>query len=168
MVKNSDLPLQNKLLAALPSTVFDLLSPHFITETLTQGTVVAQPGDELDQIYFPHSGMISILAVLQDGKAIETATVGLEGVVGAMAGFGLYTSLVRCVVQLPMEASRISAVNFRKVAASSDRSAHARISCRNAGRSTDIRHRNCNQNAKRRGHHVFTRRDMYLGPASFE
>ena len=45
--------------------------------------------------------MLSLLAVLKDGKAIETATVGREGVVGARAGLCLYKSLVRVVVQLP-------------------------------------------------------------------
>jgi CRP-like cAMP-binding protein len=113
--------LQNKLLAALPRAEFDLLLPHLKTETMAQGLVLAVPGDEFDQIYFPLSGMISILAVLQDGKAIETATVGIEGVVGAMAGFGLYTSLTRCVVQLPMEVTKISAAQFRKAAAKSDK-----------------------------------------------
>jgi CRP-like cAMP-binding protein len=112
--------LQNKLLAALPPAEFDLLLPHLKTETMAQGLVLVVPGDEFDQIYFPLSGMISILAVLQDGKAIETATVGIEGVVGAMAGFGLYTSLTRCVVQLPMEVSKISAAQFRKAASNSD------------------------------------------------
>jgi CRP-like cAMP-binding protein len=102
--KNLVLPLQNKLLGALPRAVFDALSPHLTTETFVQGRVLTEPGDEFDQVYFPLSGMISILAVLQDGKAIETATVGLEGAVGAMAGLGLHTSLVRCVVQLPMAA----------------------------------------------------------------
>ena len=53
--------------------------------------------------------MLSLLAVLRDGKAIETATVGREGVVGAMAGLGLYKSLVRAVVQLPMMVSKIPA-----------------------------------------------------------
>jgi CRP-like cAMP-binding protein len=116
----TDRPLQNKLLAALPRADFDMFSSHLKTETLAQGLVLASPGDEVDQIYFPLSGMISILAVLRDGKAIETATVGIEGVVGAMAGFGLYNSLARCVVQLPMEVSKISAARFRKVAANSD------------------------------------------------
>jgi CRP-like cAMP-binding protein len=92
----TDRPLQNKLLAALPRDDFNMFSSHLKTETLAQGLVLAEPGDEFDQIYFPLSGMISILAVLQDGKAIETATVGIEGLVGAMAGFGLYTSLAQC------------------------------------------------------------------------
>ena len=57
---------------------------------------------------------------MRDGKAIETATVGREGVVGAMAGLGLYKSLVRAIVQLPVSASKIAAAPFRKVVASSD------------------------------------------------
>jgi CRP-like cAMP-binding protein len=52
--------------------------------------------------------------------AFETATVGCEGVVGAMAGLGLYKSLVRVVVQLPVGATKISATQFRKAAAASD------------------------------------------------
>ena len=58
--------------------------------------------------------------MLRDGKAIETATVGREGVVGAMAGLGLYKSLVRVVVQMPVSVSKISATHFRTVAANSD------------------------------------------------
>jgi hypothetical protein len=82
---------------------------------LAQGLVISEAGDEVADVFFPHDGMLSLLAVMRDGKAIETATVGREGVVGAMAGLGLHKSLVRMVVQLPMTASKISAVNFRKV-----------------------------------------------------
>ncbi len=56
----------------------------------------------------------------RDGKAIETATVGCEGVVGAMAGLGLYKSLVRVVVQMPMACSRITVPHFRTAVAASD------------------------------------------------
>jgi CRP-like cAMP-binding protein len=48
--------------------------------------VLREPGDEVDHVYFPHSGMLSLLAVMRDGKAIETATVGREGVVGQWLG----------------------------------------------------------------------------------
>jgi CRP-like cAMP-binding protein len=59
--------------------------------------------------------MVSLLAVMADGRAVETATVGKEGVVGGMAGLGLHKALTRAVVQLPLVASRISAAAFRKV-----------------------------------------------------
>ena len=119
-IRNLGRPLDNKLLAALPRHQFDLLAPHLTTVSLQQAEVLAEPGDEFDQVYFPQSGMLSLLAVLRDGKAIETATVGREGVVGAMAGLGLYKSLVRVVVQLPMMVSKIPASQFRKAAAQND------------------------------------------------
>jgi CRP-like cAMP-binding protein len=114
------LPLDNMLLTSLPRDHFDRLLPHLVAVTLPQGDVLTEAGDEVDQIYFPHNGMLSLLAVLRDGKAIETATVGREGVVGAMAGLGLYKSLVRVVVQMPMAGSKISASHFRSVVAGSD------------------------------------------------
>ena len=119
-VAKAGLPLDNTLLAALPRDHFDRLLPNLSTVVLQQGVVLYESGDEVDQVYFPQYGMLSLLAVLRDGKAIETATVGREGVVGAMAGLGLYKSLVRVVVQLPVACSRIAASHFRTVAATSD------------------------------------------------
>jgi CRP-like cAMP-binding protein len=113
-------PLDNKLLSALPRDQFDLLAPHFTTVSLSQGVMLVGAGEEFDHVYFPHNGMLSMLAVLRDGKAVETATVGREGVVGAMAGFGLYKSLVRVVVQLPMAVSKIPATQFRKATANNN------------------------------------------------
>jgi CRP-like cAMP-binding protein len=112
--------LDNKLLASLPRDHFDRLLPHLTSVQLPQGLVMFESGDEVDHVYFPHYGMLSLLAVLRDGKAIETATVGREGVVGAMAGLGLYKSLVRVVVQMPVACSKIAATHFRTVAAGSD------------------------------------------------
>jgi CRP-like cAMP-binding protein len=56
---------------------------------------------------------------MRDGKAVETATVGREGVVGAMSGLGIHTSWVRAIAQLPLFASRISSTELRKAATSS-------------------------------------------------
>ena len=112
-------PASNKLLAALPRTDFQLLAPQLTTLQLAQGTMLYEAGDEVDEVYFPLSGMVSMVVVMQDGKAIETATVGREGVVGAMSGLGQHISRVRAIVQLPIFASRISSPQLRKAAASS-------------------------------------------------
>ena len=112
-------PLSNKLLAALPRNDFQHLLSHLASVVLAQGDVLYEAGAEVDEVYFPLSGMISLLVVMQDGKAIETATVGREGAVGAMSGLGLHTSKVRAVAQLPMVGSKISATALRRLAASS-------------------------------------------------
>jgi CRP-like cAMP-binding protein len=113
-------PLDNRLLASLPRDDFEALRPHLAAISLMQGDIVYEAGAEVDYVYFPHSGMFSLLAVMRDGKAIETATVGREGVVGAMAGLGLYKSFVRVMVQLPLHASKIAAAPFRRAVAASD------------------------------------------------
>jgi CRP-like cAMP-binding protein len=117
---NPGTPLDNKLLSSLPRDQIKLLTPHMTTMQLPQGTVLLEAGEEFDHVYFPHSGMLSLLVVMRDGGAIETATVGREGVVGAMAGLGLYKSSVRVVVQLPMAVTKIAASLFRKAVDHSD------------------------------------------------
>jgi len=112
--------LGNRLLGALSVENLRLLEPYLTSISMPQGTIVFAAGDEIDHVYFPKSGMVSLLAVMKNAKAIETATVGREGVVGAMAGLGLYHSQVRIVVQLPIEAFRISSVRFRYAAANSE------------------------------------------------
>ncbi len=112
--------MDNKLLASLPRGHFDRLLPHLTTIALQQGVVLCEAGDEVEQVYFPHDGMLSLLTVLRDGKAIETATVGREGVVGAMAGLGFYKSLVRVVVQMPMACGKIAAKHFRSAVGASE------------------------------------------------
>jgi CRP-like cAMP-binding protein len=90
--------LDNSLLAVLPIAQFNILMrPHLRTIVIPQGTVLLQAGDEFDKVYFPHNGMISLLVLLENGKSVEIATVGREGVVGAMAGLGsLQVAGARC------------------------------------------------------------------------
>jgi CRP-like cAMP-binding protein len=119
-------PLRNHLLAALPEPDFALIARHLAAASMPTGKTLNEAGDRMEQVYFPLKGMLSLLAVLKNGKAIETATVGREGVVNAMAGLGLHTSGVRVVVQLPLDVAVISVPHFADAAA---RSAGIRNMC---------------------------------------
>ncbi len=107
-------PLANALLASLPRAEFDQLRPHMTIGSFDQGKVLAEVGDEIDQVYFPFGGMISLLVILKDGKAIETSTVGRNGVFGGASTFGLYKSRVRAIVQEAMTAASIPASIMRR------------------------------------------------------
>jgi CRP-like cAMP-binding protein len=72
-------PLANSLLAHLPRADFNMLRPSMSVGQFAQGRILAEAGDEIDQVYFPLSGMISILTILRDDKAIETSTIGKDG-----------------------------------------------------------------------------------------
>jgi CRP-like cAMP-binding protein len=112
-------PRTNKLLASLPHEDFQLLIPHLLSVQLAQGAVLAEPGVEVDNAYFPLSGAVSLLVVMRDGKIIETGTVGREGVLGAMSGIAPCRWQVRAIAQLPMFARRIASTELRKAVSSS-------------------------------------------------
>lgn len=109
-------PGRNRVLASLSPHDLALIEPHLKDVTMTQGILLQEQGDQVSYIYFPHSGMISLLAVMQSGNSVETATVGREGVVGAMSGFGLRHAFTRAVVQVGGEASRIGIAKFQEAA----------------------------------------------------
>src|SRR5262249_56195732 len=73
----------NRFLAALPPDDFSLLAPHLRTIPLERGVMLHDVGEEIKHVYFPHTGMVSLVAVMQSGATVETATIGRGGVIGA-------------------------------------------------------------------------------------
>src|SRR3954463_9858172 len=111
---------RNLLLAGLAAVDLALLAPYLKEVVLEPGAVLQEPGELIDQVYFPHDGIISLLAVMRQGDAIETATIGYEGVVGSLAGLGQRRSHTRAVVQVAGAATRITAAHFHKAVQRSD------------------------------------------------
>src|SRR5215467_395317 len=70
----------NRFLATLPPHDFSLLAPHLRTIPLERGVMLHDVGEEIEHVYFPHTGMVSMVAVMQSGATVETATVGRGGV----------------------------------------------------------------------------------------
>src|SRR6516165_12661928 len=101
--------LQNRLLVSLPADDFALLAPQLAAVELERGRLLYDPGDRIDTIYFPHDGVISLMTLMENGAAIESATIGREGALGLMAAVAPRQSLSRAIVQTPTRASRISA-----------------------------------------------------------
>ncbi len=107
-------PRGNRLLARLSSADATYLGPLLKVVTLEQGQVLSEPGDGIEKIYFPHTGVVSLLAVMRDGRTIETVNIGREGAVGTIAGLGQQVTLTRNVVQVSLVASQITTAQFRK------------------------------------------------------
>ncbi|MFN4176579.1 Crp/Fnr family transcriptional regulator [Phenylobacterium sp.] len=101
--------LQNRLLEALPFEDYALLSPHLTHVELERGRLLYDPGDRIDTVYFPHDGVISLMTLMDNGAAIESATIGPEGALGLMAAVAPRQSLSRAIVQTPLRAGRIGA-----------------------------------------------------------
>jgi len=109
----------NRFLATLPPHDFSLLAPHLRTLALERGVMLHDVGEQIEHVYFPHTGMVSLVAVMQSGATVETATIGRAGVIGASAGLGARTTMARAVVQLPGTAAWLSASHFHAAAVQS-------------------------------------------------
>lgn len=107
--------LQNSLLEALPPADFARLAPSLIQVELERGRLLYDPGDRIDLVYFPHDGVISLMTLMENGAAIESATIGPEGALGLMAAVAPRQSLSRAIVQTPLRASRVAVERLHEV-----------------------------------------------------
>ncbi len=92
-------PKQNHLLAALAAEDYERLLPDLELVPLPLGWALYESGTEQGYVYFPTTGIVSLLYVLEDGFSAETAVVGHEGVVGMAPFMGGETTPSRAVVQ---------------------------------------------------------------------
>src|ERR1700694_3935427 len=109
---------RNRLLLALPSSDLQQLMPELEQIRCQREQVLMDADSSLDNVFFPDSGVVSVLAVYADGSVIEMATIGREGCTGMQAFFGAKTSSVRLLVQIPGSAAKMTRAAFSHAMAS--------------------------------------------------
>ena len=107
----------NRLLASLPQNIFAAMEPHLLRVALPFGDVVAEPDQPITQVYFPFTGVISLVVEMSVGEMIETAMVGRDGVVNGTSALDGKTALHRGIVQVAGEAATMRPDPLRKLAA---------------------------------------------------
>jgi CRP-like cAMP-binding protein len=105
----------NRLLAALEPDDFAALEPHLQGVMLKQDQVLYEMGAPLRHAYFPHDTVVSLVAVLKDGRSAEMAVYGCEGVLGLIGAIATQQALGRYIVQASGTASRIELDRLHKV-----------------------------------------------------
>tara|TARA_R110001583_G_scaffold3280_5_gene21194 strand:- start:1156 stop:1938 length:783 start_codon:yes stop_codon:yes gene_type:complete len=105
--KITNSPLQNRMLAALPSAEFECFSAHLELVPMPLGEFLYEPSLALQYAYFPTTCIVSLHYVLESGATAETAGVGNEGVVGVSLFMGGNTTASSAVVQTAGYAYRL-------------------------------------------------------------
>lgn len=111
MVSAANWP-HNRLLLALPPDNLRRLLRELEHVPCQRGEVLIDADSSLDYVFFPNSGVISVVAVYANGDIIEMATIGREGCSGIQAVFKAKSSSVRCLVQIPGSAAKLSRAAF--------------------------------------------------------
>ena len=102
-------PRQNQLLAALPEADYERLRVHLELVKLPLGMIVFESGGKLRHLYFPASGIVSLLYAMENGASTEIAVIGSEGVVGIALFMGGESTPSRAVVQSAGHGYRLKA-----------------------------------------------------------
>lgn len=100
----------NRLLQALPAADFEEIRQQLQIVELVKEAILIEAGGTLSQVYFPHTGIVSLAVGLSEGQAVEVAMIGCDGVVGALEALGDAISLTEVTVLCPGTAS-VLAVN---------------------------------------------------------
>ncbi len=101
----------NHLLDVLPAVEQTELLRGLTVVALPIKRVLFEPEQAVNAVYFPLTGVVSLVTPLEEGAIVEVATVGNEGVVGVplVSGGSL---AVRAISQVPGKALRMEAATF--------------------------------------------------------
>ena len=105
---------RNRLLLALPARNLKRLMPELEQIHCQRAQVLMNADSALDHVFFPDSGVVSVVAVYADGSIIEMATVGREGFTDVQAIFGAKRSSIQLLVQIPGTAAKMSRAAFTR------------------------------------------------------
>jgi CRP-like cAMP-binding protein len=103
---------QNRLLGSLAVGDLQHLVPQMEDIKLEPSAILFEPNDPIGHVYFPLTGIVSLIVVGGNGSGIEAATIGNEGVVGLGGLLSGDVSFTRQVVQLAGNSVRIARAPF--------------------------------------------------------
>jgi CRP-like cAMP-binding protein len=110
----------NRLLTAVDKKTQQDLAPYLEPVSLALRQKLYEPNQPINSVYFPVNGVVSLLAHMEEGMLIEVATIGNEGIVGLPVFLGAELTPGISFSQIPGEALRMAAKEFRKFLATSE------------------------------------------------
>jgi CRP-like cAMP-binding protein len=106
---------RNALIAALPVEARGLLVAGSQVVHLEQRRILWEPGQVNAHVYFPLSGVISLVTVMADGDMVEATTVGNEGMAGLHHFLGsLWMPNQQAISQVAGDSLEVDAGAFRE------------------------------------------------------
>ena len=108
-----DDPRRNVLLGALPADELARMAPSLEWVSLPRRFVLDSPDIEIESVYFPTSGIASVVAVGSRGEQVDTAMTGREGMTGLAVFLGTGQMPVQTIVQVAMSGFRMPAGDLR-------------------------------------------------------
>ncbi|RAI33677.1 Crp/Fnr family transcriptional regulator [Rhodoplanes serenus] len=120
----------NGVLAALSPEALGRLKPFLRERFFRDGHVLWKGGERPDRVYFPVSGMISLVVATKPGAALEVGSVGLEGAIGFDGGADAPTAPASAVVHASGTFVHMPAREFAAASRQSEELRRVELVCR--------------------------------------
>ena len=106
--------MENNILSSLPVEALERLRPHFEQMSLAHGFRVIVPDEPIRHVYFPLTCLLSLVTRMENGSAVESGTIGREGMSGIPVILKATMTTMETLVQVPGEAIRVKAEVVRE------------------------------------------------------
>ena len=100
--------IRNRVVLQLRPAAREFFARRALTREISPGEVLYEEGTPFTHAVFPHEGVISLMAEMEDGKTVEKTSIGHEGFIGFSLLMGGSDAISRTVVQVPGYASWLS------------------------------------------------------------
>lgn len=107
-------PRDNQILAALPDNEYERIVAKMHARPLKVGRIVYEQDERVTEVFFPMSGGVSLIVMMEDGSMMEPGIIGREGMLGFPIGLGDDVSRWRSVTQVEGEAMVMSRAAMRE------------------------------------------------------
>lgn len=97
----SNNPVGNHILNSIPESEYNLVRADLEYIETPQHHILHEAGEKIEYAYFLNEGMASLVVLTSDGRSVEVAIVGREGIVGTPLAVGLHRGPYRAIMQLP-------------------------------------------------------------------
>lgn len=97
----------NKILLSIADKEYALIRPHLEFLSMPHHLSLYEPGQPLEFVHFPNTGMVSLVIATLDGRTVEVGEVGREGFAGIQAAVGINRNQVREIVQIAGDGFRV-------------------------------------------------------------
>ncbi|MFI5072539.1 MAG: Crp/Fnr family transcriptional regulator [Terriglobales bacterium] len=99
--------IKNVVLLNIPAKDFSLIRPHLEAIDLPPQLILDEPGENIEYAHFLNEGLASLVVLTSDGRSVEVAIVGKEGMVGTPLAVGLDRGPYRTIMQIAGSGLRI-------------------------------------------------------------
>lgn len=110
----------NQILSFLHHRFPDFVGPRARQVAFVHGDIIGEAGRPIENVFFPSSGMISVVVDLRDGGRVEAAMVGRRNAIGGSVVFGARMHLNTSFAQLPGSGWSLKAADLIELAGRED------------------------------------------------